>query len=99
MDVEGIDVHGGLTFGEIEPCTDHEDGQGYWLGFDCAHGGDSYYDPSAGNRTENTRDMTLSLYNVLSSLGKNSILGNHYWTQKEVEAETERLAEQLAEIA
>jgi hypothetical protein len=27
----GVTVHGGLTFGEIEPCSDHEDGQGSGL--------------------------------------------------------------------
>ena len=35
-----VDVHGGLTFARPEPCMEHEDGQGYWLGFDCAHSRD-----------------------------------------------------------
>src|SRR6516164_5088182 len=39
-----VDVHGGLTFGEIEPCA-HEDGQGFWFGFDCAHCDDAAFDP------------------------------------------------------
>jgi hypothetical protein len=38
------DVHGGLTFAAIEPCT-HEDGIGWWIGFDCAHLGDSQFPP------------------------------------------------------
>lgn len=40
-----IAVHGGLTFAELEPCTDHGDGQGWWLWFDCAHSGDCIFDP------------------------------------------------------
>jgi hypothetical protein len=35
----GARVHGALTFAKIEPC-EHEDGTGYWIGFDCAHSGD-----------------------------------------------------------
>src|SRR5438132_5160947 len=34
------EVHGGLTFAELEPC-EHEDGVGWWIGFDCHHFGDS----------------------------------------------------------
>lgn len=39
-----LDVHGGLTFSNMEPCTEHEDGQGWWFGFDCGHWGDATYD-------------------------------------------------------
>jgi hypothetical protein len=42
--VPDVSVHGGLTFGAIEPC-EHEDGKGYWFGFDCAHSGDVSYAP------------------------------------------------------
>src|SRR5258708_15897314 len=39
-----VRVHGGLTFGSIENC-EHEDGTGFWFGFDCAHFRDSYLNP------------------------------------------------------
>src|SRR5258708_251769 len=42
-----VSVHGGLTYGNLEPCAEHEDGQGYWFGFDCAHYDDAMYDPAA----------------------------------------------------
>lgn len=72
-------VHGGLTFAEIEPCT-HKDGIGYWIGFDCAHLGDSCFPPG---------DPEGIRY-VLSSLGR-----GHYWSLEEVKHETERLADQV----
>jgi hypothetical protein len=35
-------VHGGLTFGGHDvDCGKEEDGEGYWVGFDCAHAGDA----------------------------------------------------------
>ena len=74
-----VSVHGGLTFSEIEPCTEHEDGQGYWVGFDCGHAGDAITNPEKQN------------FDFLESM-----MRGHRWTQKEVEAECERLAEQLA---
>src|SRR5258708_4716544 len=42
-----VDVHGGLTFAELEPCKEHEGGQGWWFGFDCHHFNDMGYDPNA----------------------------------------------------
>ncbi len=42
------DVHGGLTFAEPDvDCGKGDDA--YWLGFDCAHGGDSP-DPNLPSR-------------------------------------------------
>lgn len=84
-----IEVHGGLTFAEEEPCA-HEDGIGWWFGFDCAHAGDAFYDPD--NLPEHLVKMQqkhpgLFLYD-----------DGHFWTQSEVEAETERLAERLANL-
>jgi hypothetical protein len=40
-DFQSVDLHahGGVNFSEPEPC-EHEDGQGWWFGFDCAHSGD-----------------------------------------------------------
>lgn len=80
----GVDVHGGLTFDALEPCA-HEDGQGHWFGFDCAHSGDALYAPDSPEALE----MRIKYPGM-------SVLDGHYWTQAEVEAETERLAEQLA---
>ncbi len=80
-DTLNVSVHGGLTFGEMEPCAEHDDGQGWWFGFDCAHAGDAFYAP------EHERAALFPS------------LGDHFWTQAEVERECERLAEQLAEAA
>lgn len=77
-----VDVHGGLTFGQLEPC-EHEDGQGYWYGFDCAHYDDAHYEP--GHEPE-----------YITRLGITSLSQGHFWTLDEVIKETERLAEQLA---
>jgi hypothetical protein len=57
-DVEGLEVHGGVTYGEPHDAF-------YTIGFDCAHGGD-------------TPDR---------------------WTLAAVRAETEKLAEQIANYA
>lgn len=38
--VASLECHGGLTYSRsYHPCGDGEDG-GWWLGFDCGHGGD-----------------------------------------------------------
>jgi len=76
-------VHGGITFTELEPCTDHDDGQGWWLGFDFAHSFDAHDEP--GFEPDYLR-------------GYRELSGGHYWTEAEVAAECERLAEQLAEM-
>jgi len=86
-----VNVHGGLTFAQLEPCDEHEDGQGYWLGFDCAHFMDAAHDMSIPEselspEAKRWREMTK----ILSEDNR------HYWTQPEVEAECEQLAEQLA---
>jgi hypothetical protein len=86
-----VDVHGGLTFSRIEPCA-HEDGTGWWLGFDCAHSGDSMLDPNIA-REDLPIDMR-SYYDIHHKYPWPD--GEHYWTQSEVEAECEFLAEQLA---
>ena len=83
LDVEGVDVHGGLTYGE--PCAGHvchvpkpgEADDVFWLGFDMAHAFD-YAPLMLGRR--GPRD------------------GERYRTMDEAKAETCRLAEQLAEI-
>src|SRR2546421_679762 len=66
-----VDVHGGLSFAEIEPCA-HEDGIGWWLGFDCCHAGDAMYDPD--NPPEYVKNTRLR-----------GLCGQwHFWTQLEV---------------
>jgi hypothetical protein len=78
------DVHGGLTFSQIEPCA-HEDGIGYWIGFDCHHYGDSGF-PRDHKFPEGTH----------SYLMEND---GHYWQLHEVQAETEALARQVKAAA
>jgi hypothetical protein len=74
-------VHGGLTFSGLEPCT-HEDGTGYWIGFDCAHFGDSHFPPGDADAKRHNLDIFAT---------------GHYWTLPEVKAETQRLADQVLE--
>lgn len=77
------EVHGGLTFCDIESCVE-KDGKGWWIGFDCAHSGDAMYDPNyvLGN-------VARYIYNHPN---------DHYWTQAEVELETESLADQMGKL-
>jgi hypothetical protein len=77
MDYNDIpaDTHGGLTFAQIEPCS-HEDGTGYWIGFDCVHCGDARFPVGFEHPTYGPED-------------------GHYWLLSEVQAETERLADQV----
>jgi hypothetical protein len=93
-----VEVHGGLTFAEIEPCTEHADGQGYWFGFDCAHAGDASYDPNATTADLVSEQAKAVLRFHLEIAAKYPIRHEHYWTESEVVAETERLAEQLSVI-
>ncbi len=86
-DDPNVDVHGGLTFAAVEPCA-HEDGVGYWFGFDCHHWNDSGYDPAyPPDHILRMRELHPNLFDYR---------GEHFWTHEEVVAETERLAEQLA---
>jgi hypothetical protein len=89
-----VDVHGGLTFAALEPCTEHEDGQGYWLGFDCAHSGDDMCDPDAD--MESLPNDVKRLIEIHRSFRLREV--EHYWTEPEVASECERLAEQLVEM-
>ncbi len=92
-----LDVHGGLTFAAIEPCSDHEDGQGWWLGFECNHGGDAGYDPSF--KVENAQsEETVARLKVDRDPRWAPLYGGHFWTEAQVLAETERLAKQLARL-
>lgn len=82
-------MHGGLTFAKVEPCA-HEDGTGWWFGFDCNHSGDASYDPN------NLPAHEVAFRAKYLDLHGRNIYDNHYWSQAEVERETEHLAEQLA---
>ena len=90
-----VEVHGGLTFSDIEPCTEHKDGQGWWFGFDCAHSNDLMYDPDAdlAKVSAEVRRM-FAIYKQFHIAPETG----HYWTEAEVVAETNRLAEQLAKL-
>jgi hypothetical protein len=85
VDYNDIDasVHGGLTFAQVEPCI-HEDGVGYWIGFDCHHCDDASF-PQGDPRLNDPK---------ISSIAR-LFSGNHYWTLDEVQAETEMLAKQV----
>lgn len=94
-----VEVHGRLTFANLEPCTEHEDGQGWWLGFDCAHFDDAMYDPAATPESISDPESRRSLKIHIEVEGQYGYrLNECYWTEAEVVAETERLAEQLAEM-
>jgi hypothetical protein len=93
-----VDVHGGLTFAELEPCTEHEDGQGWWFGFDCAHYGDALIDPNPPEPLSQKAQMTREIMTRYPAISHHT---EHYWTPAEVEEECNRLAMQLvaAEVA
>ena len=40
-ELENIDVHGGITYKDVELFNVINSGKGIWIGFDCAHYGDS----------------------------------------------------------
>lgn len=91
------DAHGGVNFGALEPC-EHEDGRGYWIGFDCAHVWDGMWDPNLV--PDELGESTRGFFDALGPLREVEAIGGimpHYWTHEDVVRETERLAEQLAE--
>ena len=88
VDVD-VDVHGGLTFAKLEPCA-HDDGVGWWFGFDCAHAGDASYEP--GKEPQFIKDYMSNPALAYSSGYE------HFWTHDEVVRETEKLATQLSAI-
>jgi hypothetical protein len=90
---------GGLTFAEIEPCVEHEDGQGWWFGFDFAHAGDASFDPAVDRAILSPRaaDMVDIMRSIASQFP--GARREHYWTLPEAERECELLAEQLAAAA
>lgn len=99
-----LSVHGGITYGqECDGAVCHIADEGdhlWWLGFDCAHGGD--LSPglletmrSAEVALETTGFQTGTIRDVL----KYRYEKWHYWTAEEVMEETKRLAEQLRAAA
>lgn len=93
-----VDVHGGLTFAELESCKEHADGQGWWFGFDCAHCFDAMYDPAAKIEDLKTEEAkaVIQIHRDIESKHQLRPRAEHYWSEAETVAETERLAEQLA---
>jgi len=78
------EVHGGLTFAEMDlPCDKPGPDDAYWIGFDCAHC-DDLPDPNLPSR------LAFSLFGGI---------GDHIWTQSEVEDECRHLCEQAAQTA
>jgi hypothetical protein len=86
-----VDVHGGLTFGDMEPCIE-PDGRGHWVGFDCNHYCDAMYDPSID--ASQISDPAIRIPMLIHRQTFHSEA--HFWSYDEVVAETERLASQLA---
>lgn len=93
--LDGISAHGGVNLSELEPCTEHEDGQGWWFGFDCGHCFDGKFDPEIDPETLSPRSREV--YDIYARCGL--LRDGHYWTEADVVAEVERLAAQLAEVA
>lgn len=94
-DIEA-EVHGGLTFAEADkPCDKGGPDDGWWVGFDCAHGGDAP-DPQLNQRGR--RDEVGSLCRLMSDMfhGYGEAGGPIVRTQEYVEAECRSLCEQAA---
>lgn len=83
FDIDGADVHGGLTFAEPdESCVKGGPDDAWWLGFDCAHSGDA---PDPDLPTRGGRDGRRTDYD------DGIVRGQEY-----VEAECRSLCEQAA---
>lgn len=80
-----VRVHGGLTFA-AEGLVGVEGGS-WWLGFDCAHAGDA----------RNPEWMSEGYRQIEAEFP--SIPGDRIWTEEMIAAETERLADQIADAA
>lgn len=85
-----IEIHGGLTYGEKSNglvCHPHETEEDdiWWLGFDCVHVGDAYFDY-----------MTRLDIKLPSLPSRDCLPKDIYRDITYVTAEVERLAEQLA---
>lgn len=93
-------VHGGINLTVAEPCA-HEDGSGWWMGFDCGHSlTDLMQDPNVELEwlkdlpEGEARDRVKKIFTDEDAYSKIPwVRRRHYWSQPEVEAETNRLAE------
>ncbi len=87
-----VDVHGGITFAEHgQACPTHGEEAEWWVGFDCAHGGDAP-DPSIMDKAD--EDIGgRRLVDVMT------FRGDTIKTTDYVRAECERLAEQALAAA
>jgi len=92
--VDMLEVHCGINFSEIEPCA-HDDGTGWWFGFDCGHVGyDRKFDPDVD--VEKMSEVGRGVFEIWSKCS--FFMEGHYWREDEVAAECEHLAEQLVEV-
>jgi hypothetical protein len=94
--VDSLVAHGGVNFSEAEPCI-HEDGTGWWFGFDCGHCEDAKRDPDSPPDPMFTKDFVEWSGDRLSYIDEFNRKG-HYWTLEEVSVATETLALQLAAL-
>lgn len=91
-DSPDVSVHGGVTFTHKEPCA-HEDGVGWWIGFDCAHvWEDSLIAPDI--EAVSPEEVTWLKMRQETSLYFSGVKP-HYWTEPEVTEEVLSLARQL----
>ena len=93
FDLTDVDVHGRVTFTEFgTACPTHEAEEEWWIGFDCAHGGDAP-DPELSERSvDSVLDNPLLSIFGLSDIGDNG----HVWSQAEVIEECKSVCEQAA---
>jgi hypothetical protein len=90
-DIEDIEVHGGITFGGLDPMPTSADR--HLLGFDCAHSGDIV--PSMGKTMERHRkDFLKRMPEFSKFLEESFIFQETYKTYEFVVSEVKSLAEQ-----
>ena len=97
-----IDAHGGFTFAKEEPC-EHEDGRGWWIGWDYAHAGDSIHDYTSdpAQFSEETREVLaamLKIHTETRAMFNLPTMPDKFWTLEEVAREAEGVAEQFADV-
>ncbi len=84
-----VECHGGITYAEADkPCSNPGPDNAWWLGFDCAHGGDAP-DPEL-RATESGGNLLFSVSRAWCAEVR---------SQEYVEAKCRRLCEQAAEAA
>ena len=103
-----VEVHGGLTFADecgVVVChrSSDPDDKVWWLGFDCSHSFD--FSPGmvqtvALAKQELVKNISFLTAEILNEFNKYNTLEDrsHYWTVEEVQQETMKLADQLAQV-